>query len=580
MPALSVELHNLIDNIFGVYMRCQNLEKRIMSEAVERMTDRIFKGALRVFGMVQPFLSVGICIYLLYLYGDILAKGAFPTLSNGDAVFLDGVATKRVITYAVVFLGFATLFEVGALVVHLLRMVPMSEGDTSKVLTFQAGFDRLTTPVLAATMLQLFAVHTFVSGKALLSDTNNGAAGILIWFESARALYDASKVKVFEEGGKWYQPMQGVKPSLAGVFLAGTALVYKLMQGEGMVHTWWFLLGTLVVYVGLGLRLFSDVPRLAGTAKSVMGVVLVYLSSLIFVETPTHANLVTVMLLVAGTVLSMSHEADDSQRLNAVWFEEHKMWQQGLRLLHIGVAVIAALALMDKNNPDKLLSALAWAGVFVKIVSSTLHPSQCEFLARNASTLMLLVPFAAMQTADPAVLQTLGFSFAVAARGVDALQNTKLSDNTLLGSVQKNLANIGNEVTNNARSPIPYAILVALCTAAAYIGIGFDGKWDAADWEPDMHTYLLVAFLLVIVHTALALLSVTLGTAKYLGAGFDDKWGNAVLSTLEVIRATVASSVIALLSIVVFQSTAGDQHALVAALMIYVFADIYGRNVV
>jgi len=84
----------------------------------------------------------------------------------------------------------------------------------------------------------------------------------------------------------------------------------------------------------------------------------------------------------------------------------------------------------------------------------------------------------------------------------------------------------------------------------------------------------------VIVHTALALLSVTLGTAKYLGAGVDDKWGNAVLSTLEVIRATVASSVIALLSIVVFQSTAGDQHALVAALMIYVFADIYGRNVV
>ena len=221
--------------------------------------------------------------------------------------------------------------------------------------------------------------------------------------------------------------------------------------------------------------------------------------------------------------------------------------------------------------------------VFVKIVSSTLHPSQCEFLARNASTLMLLIPFAAMQTAEPSQWQTLGFSFAVAARGVDALQNTKLSDDTLLGSVKKNLANFGNELTNNARSPIPYAILVALGTAAAYIGIGFDGKWDAADWvgEDDLHTYLLVAFGLVVVHTVLALVSVTLGTAKFLNRGaFDDKWGNAVLSTLEVVRTTVASSVIALLSIVVFQSTVGDQHALVTALMIYVFADIYGRNVV
>ena len=564
-------------------MRCQNLKKPIMSEAVERLSDRIFRGALNVFGMVQPFLSVGICIYLLYLYADILVKGAFPALSHGDDVFLDGEATKRVITYAVVFLGFATLFEVGALVVHLLRMVPMSDEERAKVLKFKAGFDRLTTPVLAATMLQLFAVHTFVSGKALLSDTDNGAAGILIWFESARALYAASKVTVFEAGGEWYQFMQGVKPSFAGVFLAGTALVYKILQGEGMVHTWWFLLGTLVVYVGLGLRLFTDVPRLAGTAKSVMGVVLVYLSSLIFVETPTHANLVTVMLLVAGTVLGMAHEEDDAKRLNAVWFEEHLNRQRGLRLLHIGVAVIAALALMDKNDPDELLSALAWAGVFVKIVSSTLHPSQCEFLARNASTLMLLIPFAAMQTAEPSQWQTLGFSFAVAARGVDALQNTKLSDDTLLGSVKKNLANFGNELTNNARSPIPYAILVALGTAAAYIGIGFDGKWDAADWvgEDDLHTYLLVAFLLVVVHTALALVSVTLGTAKFLNRGaFDDKWGNAVLSTLEVVRTTVASSVIALLSIVVFQSTVGDQHALVTALMIYVFADIYGRNVV
>ena len=551
---------------------------------LKRTSDTLFNNVTNVLRMVQPLISVSICAYLLYIYADILQTGTFNPLVHEGTTFLNAEGVRRLITYAVVFLGFATLFEVGALIVQLLRRTPMSEGSMSKVLKFGKGFARLTTPVLAATMLQLFAVHTLVSKKQMLADDHNGAVGILIWFESARALYDASNVNDLNLGGKWHEFMVGTKATFASVFLAGSALVYKLMQGDGMVHTWWFLLGTLVVYVGLGLNLFSDMPSLAKFAKSVMGVVLVYLSSLIFVETPTHSNLVTVMLLVAAAVLGMSHEEDDSKRLNEVWYQTQGRMQSGLRLLHIGVAVVGALALMDKDGEDAILFALGWAGVFVKIVSSLLRPSQCEFLARNASTLMLLIPFSAMQVKDSDVLQTVAFVLAVAARGVDALQNTKLSQSDLLGSLETNLKHLGNELTNNVRSPIPYAILLALGTSATLMGEGFNDMWESTKWagEERFHTYLVIAFALVLAHGVLALISVSVGTAKFFDpARVDDRWGYFVLSTLELVRATVASVVIALLTIVVFQTTIGvDKHALIAALMTYVFADIYGRNVV
>ena len=556
---------------------------------LKRTSDALFNNMTNVLRMVQPLISVIICAYLLYVYADILQTGRFTSLVHEGTTFLNAEGVRRLITYAVVFLGFATLFEVGALIVQLLQRTPMSEGSMSKVLKFGKGFARLTTPVLAATMLQLFAVHTLVSKKQMLADDHNGAVGILIWFESARALYDASNVNDLNLGGKWHEFMEGTRATFASVFLAGCALVYKLMQGDSMVHTWWFLLGTLVVYVGLGLNLFSDMPSLAKFAKSVMGVVLVYLSSLIFVETPTHSNLVTVMLLVAAAVLGMSHEEDDSRRLNEVWYrlknQTERQMQNVLRLLHIGVGVVGALALMDKDGEDAILFALGWAGVFVKIVSSLLRPSQCEFLARNASTLMLLIPFSAMQVKDSDVLQTVAFILAVAARGVDALQNTKLSQSDkLLGSLDTNLKHLGNELTNNVRSPIPYAILLALVTSATLMGEGFNDMWEATKWagEERFHTYLVIAFALVLLHGVLALISVSVGTAKFIDpARVDDKWGYAVLSTLELVRATVASVVIALLTIVVFQTTIGvDKHALVAALMTYVFADIYGRNVV
>ena len=225
------------------------LEKNMAEPGIlKRTSDTLFNNVTNVLRMVQPLISVSICAYLLYIYADILQTGTFNPLVHEGTTFLNAEGVRRLITYAVVFLGFATLFEVGALIVQLLQRVPMSEGSKSKVLKFGKGFARLTTPVLAATMLQLFAVHTLVSKKQMLADDHNGAVGMLIWFESARALYDASNVNDLNLGGKWHEFMVGTKANFASVFLAGCALVYKLMQGDSMVHTWWFLLGTLIVY--------------------------------------------------------------------------------------------------------------------------------------------------------------------------------------------------------------------------------------------------------------------------------------------------------------------------------------------
>ena len=253
------------------------------------------------------------------------------------------------------------------------------------------------------------------------------------------------------------------------------------------------------------------------------------------------------------------------------------------------VAIVAIIALNEHTEGTPLLRAMAYSGAILKLVASGIQSSEVEFLARNGSTLLLLLPFAGEYHLHDTTLRHVAFGLIVGARAVDAIQNTKLVNGNIK-SVIETLYDVpiaGNQVLSNSASPVGYLVLGGLGTAIALLAHNYDTHLSG-----DIHRYFHVSFWFLVGHLVLASWGVIVGTIKFSDSDALSSWAKLAgafdLSTVELVRTIVSSTILVLLTMVAFQvSLQGDLddieaffNNLFAALITYMFVDIYGRNVV
>ena len=391
---------------------------------------------------------------------------------------------------------------------------------------------------------------------------------------------------------------------VSGVLIL-TAWCYNLARGA-FVGPWYeaFTIMLLAVMSSLGLGFrgartngemsFNRIRKATGV---VFHVFIIYFLSIYLGREKTGDNLVSLGLVVASAVLSVSGHNDGGFRVNS----KLNMWADlSVRVAHSAVAILALVAL-DEMSGDMILHAIMRIGAILKVFACFLPVCHTEFLMRNSSTLLLLLPSAALYSADAEALQMTAFAFAVIARGVDAVQNTIISGKSpLLGNLVEDLKTNLSALPPRGTfdNPTVYVVVTGLITSSSTLIFGGDEACADGILDPSAEcsltepqaTSLRFTIALTWTHALLALVGSLVAMFEQQRNTANETFfvyaGYISASTLELIRTTVSTTVLGLLAYVAHSATVGSpgdsQLAtwLYISLFSYIFVDTLGRNVV
>tara|TARA_B100001093_G_scaffold384453_1_gene370144 strand:+ start:7559 stop:9406 length:1848 start_codon:yes stop_codon:yes gene_type:complete len=363
-------------------------------------------------------------------------------------------------------------------------------------------------------------------------------------------------------------------------------------------------LGMRDVLVESSSKLSQTVNDLRKGITLVFHVFMIFFLSKYLGSSKTADNLVSLGLVIASGVVSVAthseQNADEAQRvrLNS---KTNMVVDLVLRVLHVTVAILSWVALNEMGDSgDLVLYALVRIGVILKLVACFLPTCQLEFLLRNGSTLLLLLPAAALYDGD-SDWHIIALSVAVAARAVDAFQNLLIKDERLsLGAITTGIVDRLSALppAPTFDNPMIYVVVIGLITSSVTLVFAgseacTDGILDpaaaCASFTDVQATCLRIAIALTWTHALLALFAFVVAmfqSRRELAEDFFTTAGYISLSTLELVRTVVSTSVLGLLTYVAHSATVGKPGDsdlatwLYISLFTYIFVDILGRNVV
>lgn len=545
------------------------------------IADKIVRVPLTLLNKVTPIIIVLCYAYLTWIYGE--------AVWFGDHSIHEGYQSRNIFLYGLILSSITTL---GALSLGIGLFVASSDEQNKTIVDFVEQLKKTVEPIIFSSSLQLLALFTLGNIWGVFNNSEDGnltpalrsVAAVVTFAVPFLHVQQAAKPRGDNEQLKVSEMAKGtVKPGFASGMLVGTAVVYMIIE-SGEIETWWFVAGTFLLYTALDLNVFKFKGLLTSITNSVFHVLMIWMATSNFAGDPKQRKLIPVLLLVASAVVSLPSRDAPKTR----WISNNPMLVKCARAAHVAVATLALIALEhyaeDVKGKHKVLTAIAYAGAMLKLVSVTIDPTtQTEFLARNGSTLMLLVPFAAWCSSGEDAMRTVAFSFAIVARLVDAVQNMKDSGRGFRSSIEESARALPvgkNSLLSNAKSPLPYLISGGIVVSIVFTSMTLNSSIRP---EGKLFHYLVASVSLLGLHGLFALIGVTLGTLHYdQDIPDDEKIGIASITTLEFIRTSVASAALCFMTNVAFQSTAGQDfsHDLFAALITYMFVDIYGRNVV
>ena len=543
-------------------------------------------------------------------YGMILSfVAALMTLASFLATWFDdpcpqngAVRYSKTLQLSTNPLTFACVFQLLAIYVvgHALQLPRYTNAESD-----EHGAESVAAGVI--TLLSCLTAYMSVDSKQGEEDTNNGTTD-----DAKKTLLETLLTSIVGE-----KRTHDMLASMVSGILILIAWSYNISKGA-FVGPWYEAFTVMILAVlinfGLGIKGATIDGNIRQGINLMFHVLIIYFLAK---HLGTEAdNFVALALVIASAVLSVSsHPAAKDRRLNAKF---NSIASLILRVVHAAVAVVAWLAVDEMTAGNDVLHALIKIGVLLKLVSCFLPVSQLEFLMRNASTLILLLPLAALQTDyEPSdePWQFAAFILVVTARAVDAVQNTLTDDDTFelgkLGSeIPKNIAHLPRKPAVD--NPLVYVIAIGVITTS--IGLVYGGNEACEDGILDPSatctglingtqtqetltehesTVVRLAIALVWTHAV----SIVIGTISAMLGGdpdeakvSDDRWykilGYFSPSTWEFFRTTVATTVLGLLSYAAYQSgdtTASDSlltQWVYLSLFSYIFVDTLGRNVV
>merc|ERR1719502_334300 len=557
---------------------------------------------------VRPFVQPAMFGYLAYFYTETSLE------SFSDQGELTSQMLGNINRYGMI------LAVLGALISLAIFIASWFEDPINK---FSDQLRKSTNPLVMASMFQLLSIYVVGQSLGLPNfDTDEAVAAGVITIITALTSYSSTdnvsgedsirgKDGVFTKVldlilGKQRSYNQ-LSTTVSGALIL-TAWSYNLASGA-FVGPWYeaFTFMLLSVLSSLGLVLVAGKDnKIAQAAKSmrkgaavVLHVLIIYFLSKYLGSEKTADNVVALGLVIASGVLSVaSHNekaADQSGRVRLN--SKLNDWASlAVRVTHGAVAMLAVLALDDMSG-DLVLHALVRIGAILKIGACFLPVCQLEFLMRNGSTLLLLLPSAALYDENAETLQMVAFALAVAARGVDAVQNSLVSESgALLDDLKKRAEALPPRGTFD--NPMVYVVVVGLLTSSITLIFGGDEACADGILDPSAEcsltdrqsTSLRVTIALTWAHALLALVGSLVAMFERQRAQLGDETvkvlGYISLSTLELFRTAVSTTVLGLLAYVAHSATVGSpgdsQLAtwLYISLFSYIFVDTLGRNVV
>merc|ERR1719502_678845 len=557
---------------------------------------------------VRPFVQPAMFGYLAYFYTETSLE------SFSDQGELTSQMLGNINRYGMILAVLSALISLAVLIASWF------EDPINK---FSDQLRKSTNPLVMASMFQLVSIYVLGQSLGLPNfDTDEAVAAGVITIITALTSYSSTdnvsgedsirgKDGVFTKVldlilGKQRSYNQ-LSTTVSGALIL-TAWSYNLASGA-FVGPWYeaFTFMLLSVLSSLGLVLVAGKDnKIAQAAKSMRkGVTIVFHVFMIFFlskylgSEKTADNMVALGLVIASGVLSVaSHNEKAADQSGRVRLNSKLNMMAGLavRVTHGAVAVLAVLALDDMSG-DLVLHALVRIGAILKIGACFLPVCQLEFLMRNGSTLLLLLPSAALYDENAETLQMVAFALAVAARGVDAVQNSLVSESgALLDDLKKRAEALPPRGTFD--NPMVYVVVVGLLTSSITLIFGGDEACADGILDPSAEcsltdrqsTSLRVTIALTWAHALLALVGSLVAMFEQQRAQLGDETvkvlGYISLSTLELFRTAVSTTVLGLLAYVAHSATVGSpgdsQLAtwLYISLFSYIFVDTLGRNVV
>tara|TARA_B100001250_G_scaffold246087_1_gene211577 strand:- start:264 stop:1937 length:1674 start_codon:yes stop_codon:yes gene_type:complete len=547
---------------------------------------------------VRPYVEPAMFTYLTYFYIDTTTK----TFNAADELSADMLA--NIIRYGMVLSIVCALTSLAVVTAKW-----FNEG-------FSKRLGRSTNPIVLASLFQLLSI--FVLGHRLGMqnfDTAQAVAAGIVTLLTTLSSYSSVDVS---PGNKSIPDSDSFVNQLVTFVLGKTnsynrlstvvsgslvliALVYNVASGS-LVGPWYeaLTLMLLSIMASLGLSLESGARK---SSNLMFHVLIIFFLSKYLGSEQTADNAVALGLVIASGVLSVASHGEQSGkvRLNS---RLNKWADLAVRCTHAGVAIVALLAIGEMAGDDKLLYAMARVGAILKLVACGLPQSQLEFLARNGSTLLLLLPMCALYASDEDTLKTAALVLAVAARGVDAIQNTIVSKSGDL------LGNLGSDMKDRITAlpprgspdnPIIYAVGIGLISASITLVIaGNEGCNDqilevgvncagaVSNGLSDSNARdLRITIGLTWAHALLAIVGSLMAMFEQRVPNNDIVKAISTPSTLEIVRTVVSTFILGLLAHVAHQSSIGTiQHSselstfAYISLFSYIFVDTLGRNVV
>lgn len=281
------------------------------------------------------------------------------------------------------------------------------------------------------------------------------------------------------------------------------------------------------------------------------------------------------------------------------------------RVIHLVVGVIAALGYMSYDGEKgMLLSLFVWTGVaagllkvsaavigmFVELPGNiqkdlTRKENEMEVGLRRLSSFGLLVSgaglFILLEDNDPNEMAGLSvsiwlFIIGIAARLSDLTIDVALpivgenAVNALVGKGDDSIVMPSSRDPNEVRVPgvmlLCASSLVCLCFAFTDNFEGEHMQENVEKMEDDMQVVFWVLFGLLIVHGAVALMSILafyVPGLKYIA-----------LSTIELVRVIVSTAVLALYTILIAHEWTSGRELLLVGAILYLAVDVIGRNLV
>ena len=577
---------------------------------------------------IRPFLQPAMFGYLAYFFTEV-------SMTTVDAAA--GELTAQTLNAMNQYAMIVSLIAAAATAATFVATWFDDPCNKEKKDMFSRRLQNSLNPLVMASIFQLLAIYVVGHDRGLKRYTNaeddehgaeSVAAGVIIILTclTSYMTVDPEQGKQTIRGDKdtWLtqildsilgnQRTHNMLACMVSGILVLTAWSYNVARGA-FVGPWYeaFTVMLLCVLANFGVGVKGEsVP--AGVRKGMNLVFHVFIIYFLAKYLDTEAdNFVALALVIASAVLNVSSNPTPTGRVNA---KLNAMVGLVLRCTHAAVAIVAWVAVNEMTGDDKILYALVHVGALLKLVSCFLPVSQLEFLSRNGSTLILLIPFAALQTDSAENLQIAAFALIIAARGIDAIQNTVLGRTSSFS-----LGKLGSELIDDLGAlppkgsfdnPIVYVILTGLITTSIGLVLGGNEACHDGILDPSANctgyinathsstevlteresTVLRVAIALVWTHALSGLAGALIAMAEDKKNATDPSEGVFVVlgylapSTLELFRTSVATTVIGLLAYVAHQSgdTVGSDSILSGwlyiSLFVYIFVDVLGRNVV